>query len=207
MESQPARSKGVGVGMGDVFRRRNSHTQNSLDFSTSSPDLGAGSLLPDHFTGLLLLLIQIRADSAQRLRSEDKGGRDRRLSVAEEAVAAGLVQLGPVGAEHVLLASLADAEGERGHGASAIDELIGGLLDDGELLVHLGQRLVTEVVGLLRVGGDQLEGPGEVGENRDGEGAVCRVAELEGSLAEGGGLEGGDGVVDYGVVEDVLGMG
>lgn len=209
MESQPARSKGVGVGVGvgDIFRRRNSHTQNSLDFSTSSPDLGAGSLLPDHFSGLLLLLIQVRADSAQGLGSEDEGRRDSRLSVAEEAVATGLVQLGPVGAEDVLLASLADAEGERGHGASTIDELIGGLLDDGELLVHLGQGLVTEVIGLLRVGGDQLEGPGEVGENGDREGAVCRVAELEGSLAEGGGFEGGDAVVDYGVVEDVLGMG
>jgi hypothetical protein len=171
------------------------------------PRLAAGSLLLHHFSRLLLLLVQVRADSGQGLRGEDEGGCDCRLSAAEEAVPAGLVQLGPVGAEDVLLASLADAEGDRGHGASVVDELIGGLLNYGELLVDPGERLVTEVIGLLRVRGDQLEGPGEVGEDGDGKGTVCRVAELEGSLAEGGGLESSNAVVDHGVVEDVLGMG
>lgn len=206
MENQPARSKGGGGVEGVSFGGETPYTKLFRPFDLF-PRLAAGSLLLDHFAGLLLLFIQIRADSGQGLGGEDKGGRDRRLSVADEALPARLVQLSPVGAEHVLLAGLADAEGERGHGAGVVDELIGGLLDDGELLVHLGERLVAEVVGLLRVGGDQLEGPGEVGEDGDGEDAVCRVAELEGSLAEGGGLEGGDGVVDYGVVEDVLGMG
>ena len=83
-------------------------------------------------------------------------------------------------------------------------QLAGGLLHDGEALIDAVERLVADGVGALDVGGDVGVGLGEPGDDGGGKRLVGRVAELDGALGVLVGGEGGDAVVDEGVVEEVL---
>ena len=89
----------------------------------------------------------------------------------------------------MLLAGLGKTEGKLDDGLSIVDELIGGLLDNRELLVEPRERLVTQVVGLLDVWRDVLVWALEVAEEGSAEGLVHLLGHLKESLAVGVGLD------------------
>lgn len=124
--------------------------------------------------------------------------------MGNEAVAADLLDLGRVHLEDVILGLQAGVVGKQDDALGAGVELVGGLLDEGSLLVHLGEGMVAEAVGLDEVGTNELKRAVEVRDERLGEGLVGRVAELNGLLAVRVLLEGGDAVVDDGIVEEML---
>lgn len=164
-------------------------------------------VLLDHLLRLGLLLAEEGADPLHGLGGDDDGGAQGGLAVDDEpvaALAAGLLVLGAVDAQDVVLGLEALVQREQHHALGVGVQLARLLLDDGELGVDLGQRLVAEVVGLLDVRGDVLVGLLEVGHDRGGEGLVGRVAQLQGLLAVGIALEGLDAIVDDRVVEEVL---
>lgn len=176
-----------------------------IKHNQSSPPLVV-ELVIHHALGLLLLRAQEAANGLDNLRRDDQRRGQQRLAIRHQAVAADLLALAAVRLEDVVLAGQAGAVGQEDQVAGVGVDLAGGLLDDGELGVDLGEGGVAEGVGPGDVGRDVLVGLLEVGDDGLGEGLVGRVAELEGALAVGVGLERLDAVVDYWVAEEVLGI-
>jgi len=161
-------------------------------------------LLVHNTLGLLLLGAEEPANGLDDLGGNDERRRQQRLAVGDQVVAADLLDLAAVRLEHVVLAGQAGPIWEEDEVAGLLVDLAGGLFDYRKARVDGRERLVAQVVGLLDVGGDVLVRLGEVGDYGLGEGLVGRVAELEGLLAVGVGLEGLEAVVDYWVVEEVV---
>lgn len=182
-----------------------SSTRLSLSLSASHD---ATHLLLNLLVGGLLCLSLLLGDQAaepvEGLVAHDEHGCDDGLASSHEASLLILLVLGGVDLEDVVLALEPLVVGEEDEALGVVVEIVGGLLDDGEALVDAVQRLVANLVGPGDVGGDVLDGLGEVGEDGSGEGLVGGVAELDGLLAVLVGLEGVDAVADEGVVQQVL---
>jgi hypothetical protein len=126
------------------------------------------------------------------------------LAVADQALVADLLDLAVEGGEDVVAALGALLQREEDERLPGRVELAGGLLDGGEAGVEGGERGVAEGVGALEVGGGVGEGRGEEGGEGLGERGGQVGGEVEGFGAVGVGLEGGDGVGDERVGEQVL---
>ena len=168
------------------------------------PPLVAGRAVSGLLLGVFLLRVEVAGGSRIGLGAEGEGGGDGSLVVSSQALAANLLELGVVGAEDMLLAALAKADGELNKGLSVVDELICRLLDRGELLIELRQRIVAQVVGLLDVWGDILVWALEVAEEGSAKGLVHLLGHLEESLAVGVGLDSRNARLDDGVSKQVL---
>lgn len=94
--------------------------------------------------------------------------------------------------------------GEKDEALGIVVELLGGLHDNGELLVDAVEGLIAEGVDLLDVRRDILVRPLEPGKNGSGKGLVSGVAELDRPLSVFVGLESVDAVANDGVVEEML---
>lgn len=161
-------------------------------------------LVVDGFCGLVLLGREQAAEPAQRLVADDEGGGDGGHALGDDALLLRLLDLCGVDLEDVVAALDTLVEGQEDQATRVPVELAGGLADDGEVLVEAVERLVANTVGRLDVRGDELIGLGEPRHDGAGKGLVCRVAELNGTLAILVGLEGVDTVADEGVVEQML---
>lgn len=154
---------------------------------------------------VILLAAEVVGEEGESVGGEDEGGGHGGLGERPWAVVvAAFLILGIVGADDAVLAGTGDAEREGDKSACTINDIACWRLDGGELLVHLSQEPVTELVGGLDVGLDDLEGTGEVGHSRGGNGLVYRVAELYRLLAVRVRLECLHRVVDDGVADKVL---
>lgn len=130
-------------------------------------------------SSLVLAVAKVVADVGKGLGSNDEDRSEGGLAVADEAVALNLLELDFIGVEDMLLAGLAYSQGKHGDLLGVTNNLVCGLLDNGELLVESRERLVTEIIGLLDVWRDILEWLREVGDEGSGEGAVCGVGQLQ----------------------------
>lgn len=157
--------------------------------------------------GLVLTRSEEITEVVESLRGDDQARREQRLSVCHNAIAANLLILGVVDTEQVVGGLLALGDGEEGDVLAVGDDLFCWLLEDGQLLVDLGQGSGAEVVDLLDVGRDVLVGPGKVGDDGLREGLVGRVAQLYRLLAVGVALERREGIAHDGVAGDVLRQG
>lgn len=142
----------------------------------------------------------------QELAAGDESCADQGLAVGDNVVIAiaKFLVLSRVGLEHVVPGLDARLEGKGDDALGTGVQLVCRLLDEGDLLVNLGQSLVAKGVGLLEIRSHELERAGEVGNEGLGKGLVGRVAELQRLLTVGVLLKAGDTVVDDGVVEEVL---
>lgn len=103
--------------------------------------------------GLFLATPQHLVDPLEGLGRQDDAGGERSLAVGEDALASDLLKLGVVNVEEVIGSLLGlDDRVEGDLFALGLDAL-GGLLDDGELLVNLGESTSAKAVGLLNVCG------------------------------------------------------
>ena len=93
---------------------------------------------------------------------------------------------------------------EEDNALGAVDQLAGGLLDDGELGVDGGEGGIPERVGLGNVWGDELVWFGEVGKEGLAELLVRGVGQVEGSGTVCVGFEGCDAIGDDGVGVEML---
>lgn len=161
-------------------------------------------LVVDGLRGLILLGVEIAAQPGEGLVADDEAGGDGGLALGDEALLVGLLVLGGVDLEDVVLALEALVVGQQDQTLGLVVEVVGGLLDHGESLVDAVERLVAKVVDPVGVGSDVLKGLGEPGDHGSSKGLVSRVAELDGPLAQLVGLEGVNTIMDDGVVEQVL---
>lgn len=166
------------------------------------------NLLLDLLGDLGLLDGDVAAGVGEGLVADLEDGGDGGLALANVALFGLLLGLGVEDVENVVAALETLVDGEEDDGLGVVVELAGGLLDDGEALVDAVQGLVADGVDALDVGRDVLVGLGEVGDDGDGKGLVGRVAELDGLLGVGVGVDGGgdgvDAIADEGVAENVL---
>lgn len=165
--------------------------------------LFAGLLLDD-LLGLLLLGLEERADPFEDIRAHDQRGGDDGLAAGHVALAATLLVFVIVGAEGPVLGGVGRLQGPVDIAHECALDVLGLRLDNGHLLVELGEELVTELVGLghvgLRVRGRRLE----VGEGGLDEFRVARVGQLDRLDAVGVLLDGLDRVGDDRIGGEVL---
>lgn len=161
-------------------------------------------LLIDHVLGLLLLVVDDVANPDNKFTGGDKGGSDKGLAVCNNVLTADLLLLLAERLQNVVLGFETSANGQGNDALGTGVQLLGGLLDDGEALVNLGQGLVAEVVCLFGIGAQVSPRTSEVREKRLGKGLVGRVAVDQGLLADGVVPEGNDTVVYYRVIQEVL---
>jgi hypothetical protein len=90
-----------------------------------------------------LLLVQKRAQPRERLVANDENGGNGSLSVGDETSLLDLLDLGVVHLEDVVLALKALLEREQNESAGILVELVGRLLDSGELLIDAIKGLVA----------------------------------------------------------------
>ena len=100
-------------------------------------------LLVDGVGGISLLLVQKRAQPRECLVANDENGGNGSLSVGNETSLLDLLDLGVVHLEDVVLALKTLLEREQDESAGILVELIGRLLDSGELLVDAIKGLVA----------------------------------------------------------------
>lgn len=172
----------------------------AVDSSSSS----LVDLVVDGLTSLGLLGMEEAAKPRQSLVADDENGGDGGLSVGDESCLLVLLVLAGIHLEDVLLALEALGVGQEDQILGLIVEVVGGLLDNGELLIDAIEGLVAEVVDLGNVRRDVLVRLGEPRDDGGGKGLVGSVAELDGLLAVLVGLEGVDAVANDGVVQEVL---
>lgn len=158
---------------------------------------------------LLLLRAQEVTNEPDSLAGEDKSSSDGGLAGGDQgeagvAATVGLLVLAGVGAPDVVASLETLVVWEQDNALGIGVQLVGGLLDDREALVDLGQGLVAQVVCLLDVGLDILIGTVEVGHDGSGKCLVGRVAELDGLGAVGVRLERLNAIVDNVVTVQVL---
>lgn len=166
-------------------------------------------LVVHSIVGLLLLRVEEVTNESDGLAGEDEGSSDGSLAGGDQGeagltAAVGLLVLAGVGAEDMVAALDALVVWEQDNALGIGVQLVGGLLDDRETLIDLGQCLVAEVVCLLDIGLDILVGAVEVGYNGGGKGLVGRVAELDGLRAVRVRLERLDAIMDNVVIVQVL---
>lgn len=166
-------------------------------------------LVVHSIVGLLLLRAEEVTDESDSLAGDDEGSSDGSLAGGDQGeaglvAAVGLLVLAGVGAPDMVAALKALVVWEQDNALGIGVQLVGGLLDDRETLIDLGQCLVAEVVGLLDIGLDILVGAVEVVDNGSGKGLVGRVAELDGLCAVRVRLERLDAIMDNVVVVQVL---
>lgn len=159
--------------------------------------------------GLLLLRAEEVTNEPDGLAGEDEGSSDCSLAGGDQGeaglvAAVGLLVLAGVGAPDMVAALEALVVWEQDNALGIGIQLVGGLLDDREPLIDLGQCLVAEVVGLLDIGLDILVGAVEVGYNGSGKGLVGRVADLDGLCAVRVRFERLDAIMDNVVIVQVL---
>lgn len=123
------------------------------------------------------------SDPGQSFATDDEDGGDKRLSMSEEAFPTGLLVLGRIQVQDVVFALHPFTIGQHDDGLCVRIQLVCGLRDNRESLINLGQSLVSNLVGLLHIWRDIFIGPREIGNDGGGKGFVCRIAELERSLA------------------------
>lgn len=100
-------------------------------------------LLVDGVGGISLLLVQEGAQPRECLVANDKNGGNGSLSMGDEASLLDLLDLGIVDLENMVLALKTLLERKHDESASILVELVGGLLDSGELLVDAIEGLVA----------------------------------------------------------------
>lgn len=146
------------------------------------------------------------AEPAKSLVADDEGGVNGGQALGDEAllVVAGLFDLAVVDVEDVVTALNALVEGDEKEVTGVLVDFASGLLDGGEALIDAAEGLIAEGVCLADVGGEVLVWLLEIGHHGAGERLIGRVAEAEGALGELVGFEGGDAVIDEGVVEKML---
>lgn len=142
-----------------------------------NPILIVVDLVVHSIVGLLLLRAQEVANESDSLAGEDEGSGDGSLTGGDQGEAGliatvGLLILAGVGGQDVVAALEALVVWEQDNALGVGVQLVGGLLDDREALVDLGQCLVAEVVRLLDVGLNILVGAVEIGHNGGGKGLV-----------------------------------
>jgi hypothetical protein len=93
--------------------------------------------------GLGLLLVQERAQPREGLVANDEDGGNGSLSVGNETSLLDLLNLGVVDIKDVVLALEALLEGKQDESSGILVELIGGLLNGGELLIDTVEGLVA----------------------------------------------------------------
>jgi len=101
------------------------------------------NLLVDGGGGLGLLLMQERAQPRESLVANDEDGGNGSFSVRDEASLLDLLDLRVVDLEDVVLTLKTLLNWEEDESAGILVELIGGFLDDGELLVDTVEGLVA----------------------------------------------------------------
>lgn len=174
-----------------------------------NPILIVVDLVVHSIVGLLLLRAQEVANESDSLAGEDEGSSDGSLAGGDQGEAGliatvGLLILAGVGGEDVVAALEALVVWEQDNVLGVGVQLVGGLLDDREALIDLGQCLIAEVVRLLDVGLNVLVGAVEIGHDGSGKGLVSRVAELDGLRAVRVRLERLDAIMDNVVTVQVL---
>ena len=161
-------------------------------------------LLIRHLLRLLLLRSQEVAQPGQGVRGDDQTGRHHGLARLDQAVPIDVPILIPVRLEDVVLAIGCDPDGEEDGIKDGALDLVGGRLDDGELLFDLAEAAIGDGVGLVDVRRHVLVRPGEIGKEGLGKGAVPLVGQVERDLTDGVGLEAVDRVVHDGVGSQML---
>lgn len=169
----------------------------------SGQPLVVGRAVSRLLLGVLFLGVEEAGGSSVGLGADSESSSENSLVVSAQALAANLLELGVVGAENMLLAALAKADGKLEKRLGVMDELICRLLDNRELLIDLGQRLVTQVIGLMDVWGDILVRALEVAEE-GGSNLVYLLGNLEEFSAVGVGLHSRDTGLDDRVSKQVL---
>ena len=151
-------------------------------------------LLLHHGLSISLLGSKEAAQPGQDITRNDQRAGDHGLATRDNAVATTLLVLARPGAEDVLLALVRLGHGPEDVGEDGVFDLGRLLLDDGHLVVHHGQEVVTNFIDLGDVGRGVGDGRLEVGEGGLDEFGVGGVGQVDGLGAIGMVLEGLDGI-------------
>jgi hypothetical protein len=165
--------------------------------------LVVGFLL-NHLLCFLLLGLQKAAQPLQHLGSKHKRRRDSSLAAGDIAIAAALLVLVRVGAEDPVFGLGALSQRPVDHVADGLLDILRLGLDDGNALVNLGQKLVTELVSLggigLCVGSRSLE----VRQRRLDKFRISSIGDLDRFCAIRVALEIGNAIANSRIGGDVL---
>jgi len=126
-------------------------------------------LLLNGLGSLCLLGLEERAQPRESLVADDQNGGHGRLSMGVDGGLLLLGELAAVDLNDVVAALDSQIVGDKDDGLGLVVKIAGGLLDDGEALIELGQALVAERIGLGDVGRNILIGLGNPGGHEGGD--------------------------------------